>query len=165
VAEGGGPVDPKSFARPLSRSTDGCTAVSAADAPLAAARQAVLSLDFRAATTDLASAANTVTAAQEKCAAAHNFQEDFDVRGIQRRIEHALERAAALRVDAEAATAEAVAGEPLKVTAKGRCRPGIDCSLGELRLLLPTGTKLVQREGDAEKGFTFTVESDQAPPP
>jgi len=164
VAEGGGPVEPQEFAQALAQRAEGCAYVSAADPHLAAARQAVLSLDFRAATTDLASAANTISVAGNKCADTHNFQEFFDVRQIQRRVEHALELAAALRVDAEAPAAEIVGGDPLKVTAKGRCRPGIDCSLGELRLTLAPGTKLVQREGDTEKGFTFTVETDQAPP-
>jgi LmbE family N-acetylglucosaminyl deacetylase len=163
VSEGGGAVDPNQFAHALSEQTGGCAGVSTTDQQLAGARQEVLSLDFRAATRDLASAANAVSAAGNKCADVHSFQESFDVLQIQRRVEHALELAAALKVDAEAASSEAVAGEPVKITVKGRCRPGIDCSLGELRLMLSPGTKLVQREGDADKGFTFTVETDQAP--
>jgi LmbE family N-acetylglucosaminyl deacetylase len=164
VAEGGGTVDPKQFGRPLAQADEGCATVSSADTQLAAARLAVQNLDFRAATADLAAAAGAVSAAQKKCADAHDSQKSFEMAHLQRRIDRALELAAALKLDAEAATDEAIAGEPLKITAKGRCRPGIDCSLGELRLILPTGTKLVQREGDAEKGFTFTVQTDQAPP-
>jgi LmbE family N-acetylglucosaminyl deacetylase len=164
VAEGGGPVDPKEFAHPLSQDPGGCSGIAAADQPIAAAHQAVLSLDFRAATAALASAANAVSAAEAKCADTHHFQDEFDVRQELRRVDHALELAAALRVDAESASAEAVAGEPVKITAKGRCRPAIDCSLSELRLILPEGTKLVKREGDQNSGFTFTVETQQPPP-
>ncbi len=164
VAEGGGTVDPKQFARPLAQADEGCAKVSGADAQLAAARLAVQDLDFRAGSVNLAAAAGAAAAAQKKCADAHDAQGSFEVTRIQQRIDHALALAAALQLDAEAATDEAVAGEPVKITARGRCRPGIDCSLGELRLILPAGTKLVQREGDAEKGFTFTVETQQAPP-
>jgi LmbE family N-acetylglucosaminyl deacetylase len=165
VAEGGGPVDPKRFAQPLSQWAGKCTGGSAADPPLATARQAVLALDFRAATSNLAAAANIANDAITQCQNAHRFRETADLYNIKVRIEHALELASALKIDAESPTPEAVIGEPLKVTAKGRCRPGIDCSLGELQLLLPAGTKLLQHEGDPEKGFTFTVETQQPPPP
>jgi LmbE family N-acetylglucosaminyl deacetylase len=167
TVEGGGAFDPQLLATPLSHPIPGCEVVSSADAHLAAARGAVLALDFASAAAELAKAAEMVSRARERCANTAGGQKRLpemdDVSLIQRRIEHALQLTVALKLYADAASSELVAGEALKVNAMARCRSEKVCSLGELRLLTRPGMQVVKRDGDPRQGFTFTVELPQTP--
>jgi LmbE family N-acetylglucosaminyl deacetylase len=168
VPEGGGSLDPKQLARPLSEAGDECAGDAAADADLNAAEKAVLALDFRTAASRLAEAAGNIGKLHQKCeqraSSPKGLQEVADLLRVQRRIERALRLTAALQLDADGASGELVAGEPLKVNARATCRPETDCKLGALRLLVPPGMKVTGPEGDAAKGATFTVEATQTPP-
>ena len=162
MVEGGGAFDPKLLAVPLSQPMAGCADATSADARLAAARGAVLALDFTSAASELAKSAQLVGVARQQCASKSGgpkqLQDVDELIRIQQRIDRALQLTVALELDAEAATGELVAGEPLKINAKARCRTEKICSLGELQLVTLDGAHVVKRDGDAGQGFTFTVE-------
>jgi LmbE family N-acetylglucosaminyl deacetylase len=161
MAEGGGAFDPKVLATSLSQPIPGCEKLSSADAHLAAARSAVLQLNFESAAAELAKGADIVSASREECekhaTEQKRLQELDDVVRVQRRIERALQLTVALTLDADAATGEMVAGEPLKIAARARCRTETACTMGDLRLVVPPGVQVVKRDGDAKQGFTFIV--------
>jgi hypothetical protein len=88
----------------------------------------------------------------------------FDLRETKERLERALALVAGLEVKAEADRSTLVAGESFGLHAEAHCRKEDGCELGSLKLNLTEGFKETKREGDAEKGFQFTVALTQPPP-
>jgi hypothetical protein len=75
-----------------------------------------------------------------------------------------LTLAAAVEVRAEADRDTLVVGESFGVSAQAICRSEAGCELGAVELNLPQFLKETKREGDAAKGYQFTVDVAQAAP-
>lgn len=150
---------------------DGCRVLELADADkkIAAAKTAALALDWKNAMAQLAAAASIVTRVAPPESSDNNlgFTADqvFDLRKTKNRLEHALAMAAGLEIRAEADREMLVVGESFTVHADAHCRKDDGCELGALRLNLPAEFKEAKREGDAEKGYQFTVDVAQPAPP
>jgi hypothetical protein len=71
---------------------------------------------------------------------------------------------AAVEVRAEADRETLVVGESFSVMAQAICRKEAGCELGAVELNLPQSFKEAKREGDAAKGYQFTVDMTQAAP-
>jgi LmbE family N-acetylglucosaminyl deacetylase len=175
IAENGGKFDPATLDESLSQwaertaharcggQKDGCNVLqlTEADKKIEAARTAALALDWKRAMGELAGAAQIVAgvAPPEFSDSNLGFSGDqvLDFREIQKRIEHALAMSAGLEIRAESDREMLVVGETFGVHAESHCRKEEGCELGGLSLLLPDEFKQTKTEGDAEKGFQFTV--------
>jgi len=89
----------------------------------------------------------------------------LDLRETKERLERALALVAGLEVKAEADRSTLVVGESFGLRAEAHCRREDGCDLGSLKLSLTDGFKETKREGDAEKGFQFTVAVTRPAPP
>lgn len=163
--EDGAKLDPGVLARPITESRPAnCKAFAEADRLLAAARASGLGLDWPAAVSSLAEAAKTVTDWESRCPTHLTGTEDFllDIHLMQQRIEHALAMAAGFRVTVEANRSEVVAGNSFEVTEIARCRPGVTCVFGDLRLDLPKNMSETKRVGNAAQGYQIAVYTSPA---
>jgi LmbE family N-acetylglucosaminyl deacetylase len=183
IEESGGRFDPATLDVSLSQwaehaartkcgeQKEGCNVLELAEADkkIAAARTAALALDWKRAMAELAGAAQIVArvAPPEFSHSDLGFTGDqvLDSREIQKRIEHALAMAAGLELRAESDREMLVVGETFGVHAESRCRKEGGCELGSLSLQLPAEFRQTKTEGDAEKGFQFTVAVNQPAPP
>jgi LmbE family N-acetylglucosaminyl deacetylase len=149
------------------KAAPGCKVVGAAkaDEEVAAARKSALGLDWKAAMRQLAEAATRIQsiAPPEFSASNLGYSPDqiFDFRETAARLERALTLVAGLEITAEADRSEIVAGAPFSVHAEAHCRKEDGCELGSFGLRLTNGFKESKREGDAEKGYQFTVTASQ----
>lgn len=149
---------------------DGCRVLELADAEkrIAAAKTAALVLDWKKAMEQLVEAINIVNrvAPPESSNNYLGFTPDqvFDLGKTKKRLEHALALAACLEIRAESDREMLVVGESFGVHAESHCRKADGCELGALRLSLPAEFKEIKREGDAEKGYQFTVDVAQPSP-
>jgi LmbE family N-acetylglucosaminyl deacetylase len=106
-----------------------CDELKMADDNIVAARKAALNLDWAVATKDLNLAQKRVS----------RFVPAKDIKGVpwsefertadqaQQKIVRAMLTTAGFRMTAEADRADVVAGEPVKVTIRYSCRPGVEC--------------------------------------
>ncbi|MGH9676538.1 MAG: hypothetical protein ACRD36_05500, partial [Candidatus Acidiferrum sp.] len=89
----------------------------------------------------------------------------FDLREIRERLNLALALTAGLELKAEADRSGLVIGESFGIRAEAHCRAEDGCVLGALQLTPEAEFKIAKREGDAEKGYQFTVEVTRPAPP
>jgi LmbE family N-acetylglucosaminyl deacetylase len=175
IEENGGKFDPATLDVSLSEwaertaraqchgQKEGCNVLQLADADkkINAARTAALALDWKRAMAELAAAAQIVAriAPAEFSDSTLGFTQDqaLDLREVEGRIEHALAMTAGLELRAESDRELLVVGETFGVHSDSHCRKEEGCELGALRLELPAEFKLTKTEGDAEKGYQFTV--------
>lgn len=169
VSENGGKFDPSTLSLNLAnsfRDSRISPAASEADKKIAAAKTAALALDWKTAMAELAGAATLLaSAAPPPAAAGHTPDQVFDLRETKERLDHALAMVAGLEIRAEADREMLVVGESFGVHAEAHCRKADGCELGGLQLNLANGFKETKREGDAEKGYQFTVAVTQPTPP
>jgi hypothetical protein len=141
----------------------GCKVLVLADVDkkIAAARTAALALDSKNAMRQLAEAGNLLSGVPPPDAAngfaTYTSDQAFDLKATKERLEGALALVAGLEVKAEADRSTLVEGESFGLHAEAHCRKEDGCQLGSLKLNLTDGFKETKREGDAEKGFQFTV--------
>jgi len=183
ILENGGKFDSSTLDTDLKRWADavsqkncggrkeGCEVLKLADADakITAAKTAALALDWKKALADLADAANIVKRVTPPELSDSNlgFTADqiFDLRQTRKRIEHALAMTSGLELRAEADRSALVVGESFGIRAEAHCRTADGCELGALRLKLPGEFTQSKSEGDAEKGYQFTVAVTQPAPP
>jgi hypothetical protein len=150
--------------------TQSCKAMgaAAADEKLSAARKSVLNLDWKDALRQLAEAAKLMESSSPREFEASNLgyssDQVFDLRETKARLERAIALTAGLEIKAEADRSEVVVGETLGVHAEAHCRKEDGCELGEFRLILPDEFTENKREGEAEKGYQFTVALNRPAP-
>ena len=170
--QSGAAADPARFAEPLTAlaARYGVLAgarpeLEGAESALAEARRAVLSLDWPAATRQLASAGKEINAAAgavSQAAAAGTKEEDQARREldlVRQRIHRALLLAAALRLEARASRREAVPGETINITVSERHRDSALSSVGRPTLVMPAGWSASEKgqEKDAAGDAQFVV--------
>ena len=150
---------------------EGCKVLAAAEADkkIVAARTAALALDWKNALKRLGEA-GTLLASISPPDSSSTFagyipDQAFDLREIRGRLDRALALAAGLEVKAEADRSMLVVGESFGVHTEAHCRKEDGCELGSLQLGLTDAFKLAKREGDAEKGFEFTIAVTKPAPP
>jgi LmbE family N-acetylglucosaminyl deacetylase len=143
-------------------------ALADVDKKITAARTAALALDWKNAMRQLADAGNLFAGISLPDSAngftGYTSDQAFDLRETKKRLERALALVAGLEVKAEADRSTLVVGESLGLHADAHCRKEDGCELGSLKLSLTDEFKETKREGDAEKGFQFTVAVTQPPP-
>lgn len=149
--------------------TKGCSELAAveADKKIAAARTAALALDWKAALKQLAEAGTLLSDSRDHDWSASGLTADevSDLQRIRDRVNRALVLTAGLELRAEADRSTLVVGETFGVHAEAHCRKEAGCELGPLQLKLPEEFKETKREGDAEKGYEFTVALNHTAPP
>jgi len=144
-------------------------ALADVDKKIAAARTAALSLDWKNAMRQLAEAGHLLTgiipADFRDSFSGYTRDQALDLRETKERLERALALVAGLEVKAEADRSTLVVGESFGLRTDAHCRKEDGCDLGGLKLNLTDGFKETKREGDAEKGFQFTVAVTRSAPP
>jgi len=171
LPEQSGSFDPAELAETLTSLFPGCKAFAEAENLLGLARQAVLRGDIPAATRELAQAAEQFHDWTGKCGYAvanipSQLQYVADIARSQKRIEGALALVAGMQLKAEADSSQLVAGDSFHVSTHFRCRKEVACSLGALMLRLPYSMEQSAQEGNAEKGYQFTITfTGRTPPP
>jgi LmbE family N-acetylglucosaminyl deacetylase len=169
VRENGNKLDPTSLDRPLHDLASGAipeaqflNAMSGAESAIAKARTASLALNWSEAAAALAGAAMQIDDISP--ASASPTPLSFELARARARLDRALSMVAAVEVRAEADRDTLVVGESFGVSAQAICRKEAGCELGALKLDLPPFFKETKREGDAAKGYQFTVDVTQAAP-
>ncbi|HXJ05667.1 MAG TPA: PIG-L family deacetylase [Candidatus Acidoferrum sp.] len=184
ILENGGKLDASSLAGNLEQwansaaqtlcgqgKTEGCKVMGAAkaDGKILAARKSALNLDWKNAMAQLAGAATLIVSISPPDSAngfaGYTSDQAFDLRETKERLDRALALVAGLDLKADADREMLVVGESFGVHAEARCRKEDGCELGPLLLNLPPEFKETKSEGDAEKGYQFTVAVTQPPPP
>jgi LmbE family N-acetylglucosaminyl deacetylase len=144
-------------------------ALADVDKKIVASRTAALALDWKNAMRQLAEAGNLLAGISPPDSAdtflGYTPDQAFDLRQTKQRLERALALVAGLEVNAEADRSMLVTGEAFGLRADAHCRREDGCDLGSLKLNLTNGFKEAKREGDAEKGFQFSVGVTQPAPP
>jgi LmbE family N-acetylglucosaminyl deacetylase len=124
------------------------------DKKIESARTAALALDWKNAMRQLAEALNLLVGVSSP---GYTSDQAFNLGETKQRLERALALVAGLEVKAEADRSTLVVGESFGLRADARCRKEDGCELGGLQLSLTDGFKETKHDGDAEKGFQFTV--------
>ncbi len=164
-------ADSAARAQCASLKKEGCTILAAveADKKIAAARTAALALDWRNALKQLAEGGTLLASISAPDSASHpsTYTPDqaFDLREIRERLQRAIALAAGLELKVEADRSTLVIGESFGIHAEAHCRKEDGCELGSLNLNLTDGFKISKREGDAEKGYEFTIAVTRPAPP
>ena len=178
IEENGGKFDPATLDVNLAQwaqtacagKTDGCKFIelAGADKKIQSAKAAALALNWKLAMSELAEAAQIVArfAPQDSSSGSGGLTADqaFDLQQTKKYLEHALAMAAGLELRAESDREMLVVGETFGVHADAHCRKQDGCELGVLKLDLPAEFKEAKTEGDADKGYQFTVAVNQAAP-
>ncbi len=171
VCEDGNKLDPASLAEPLRElpseaSPEGTVrhSMREAESSLEKARTEALALNWSEAASSLASAAKQIDLISPRSEAAPSSQLAFELAAARKRIERGLRLVAAVEVRAESDRETLVAGESFGVSAEAICRKEADCELGAVSLNLPPSFKETKREGDAAKGYQFTIAVAQGAP-
>ena len=172
IREDGSKLDSASLARPLhDLAANGSVpeasfrqAMSEAESSIAKARASALALNWSQAAANLASAAMRIDAISPAKEGATPSPLSFELAKARARLDRALSLVAAVEVRADADRDTLVGGESFGVAAQAICRKEAGCELGALNLDLPPFFKETKREGDAAKGYQFTVDVTQAAP-
>ncbi len=133
-------------------------ALKRADVALEDARRAALALDWPAAARRLAAAGKEIATAAESVTNAANTpaaEKDQTLQELSRareRINHALQLAAALHLEAQASRREAIPGEMFTVSVTERHREGTLDSAGPARLEVPAGWTAAEKTGEKAAG-------------
>ncbi len=173
IREDGQKLDASLLAQPLRELGTGSPAPRAlapalanADDAIAQAGTAALALRWQEAAKQLARAAETVRSlATSEPRDAMPAPLRMDLTAARERIERALALVAGIELRATADRDALVVGETFRVSAESQCRKQADCELGTLQLNLSSAFQQIKTQGDAEKGFEFTVQVEHAPPP
>jgi LmbE family N-acetylglucosaminyl deacetylase len=171
VREDGNKLDPATLAEPLHElSSDAIPAeavrqaMTEAESSIAKARTETLDLHWAEAASSLAGAAKQIDSVASKIEGRPSSQLAFELAAARKRLERGLALVAAVEVHEDADRDALVAGESFSVSADAICRKEAGCELGALKLNLPQSLKETKREGDAAKGYQFTVAVDQGTP-
>ena len=171
VREDGNKLDSASFAEPLHELPSEAApegtfrhAMREAESSIEKAHSEALALHWAEAASDLASAARQLDSISPRFDGAPSSQLAFELAAAHRRLERALTLVAAVEVRAEADRETLVAGESFGVTAASICRKEAGCELGAVNLNFSPAFKETKREGDAAKGYQFTVAVTQGEP-
>ena len=172
IREDGKPFDPKSLAVNISERFKGCTPIELADRDLEASREAVLQLAWKRAGEKISHAAALLGDAPKKCGPTPFSQKEeaweqlLDRTAASSRIDRAATLIAGLDVTALADRNNVTEGEEFRVVTHARCRTEADCKIGESKFVSVAGLNQSKREGDLEKGQTFTIQvEDNTKPP
>ena len=172
IREDGAPFDPKSLAVNISERFKGCTPIELADRDLEASREAVLQLAWKRAGEKISRAAALLGDAPKKCGPTPFSQKEeaweqlLDRTAASSRIDRAAALIAGLDVTALADRSNLTEGEEFRVVTHARCRTEADCKIGESKFVSVAGLNQSKREGDLEKGQTFTIQvEDKTKPP
>lgn len=169
VPEQGGTVDAAQLAEPLTALLPGCTAFAGASDLLRQARESVLQENFRAATRQLADAANDFKDWHLKCpyaippSSSAEMQFLADIGRAQARVEKALALAAGARLSADADTSTLAPGNTFHISARSICRKEVECTFSPVTIDLPAGWQQSAAQGDQAKGYQFTLLLDRTP--
>ena len=171
VREDGNKLDPATLAEPLHELPGGAAAEGKfrqhlvdAEAAIAHARAAALDLHWGEAAGSLATAKFLIDSLSPDGEGTPPTPRDFELAAVRRRLERALTFVAAVDIRVDADRDALVAGETFVVTADAVCRKEAGCELGAVDLNLPQSFKETKREGDAAKGYQFTVDVTRAAP-
>jgi LmbE family N-acetylglucosaminyl deacetylase len=171
IREDGGKLDPATLAEPLRELPSEAApegtfkhAMSEAETFIEKARGEALALHWAEASSSLVGAARQIDSISPRFEGAPSSQLAYELARTRDRIERALTLVAAVEVRAEADRETLVAGESFGVSAQAICRKEAGCELGAVELNLPQSFKGTKREGDAAKGYQFTVDVTQAAP-
>src|SRR6266481_6258853 len=169
--EDGKPFDAKSLAVNIAERFKGCTPIELADRDLESSREAVLQLAWKRAGEKISHAAALLLDAPKKCGPTPFSQKEeaweqlLDRTAASSRIDNAATLIAGLDVTALADRNNVTAGEEFHVVAHARCRAEADCKIGESKFVSVPELNQSKREGDLEKGQTFTIQvQDNANP-
>jgi len=172
VREDGDKLDPASLARPLHDLDNGAVpeppfrhAMTEAESAIKRARTAALNLGWSMAAAKLATAAMQIDPFIRGAEGATPSPLSFELTRARERIDRAMTLVAAVEVRGESDRDALVAGETFAVTANALCRnKEAHCELGAVTLNLPSSFQETKREGDAAKGYQFTVEVGKGVP-
>jgi len=171
IREDGAKLDPATLAEPLHELASEAAlegtfrrAMREAESSIEKARGEALALHWAEASLSLVGAARQIDLISPRFEGAPSSQLAFELRRARERIDRALTLAAAVEVRAEADRDTLVVGESFGVSAQAICRSEAGCELGAAELNLPQFLKETKREGDAAKGYQFTVDVAQAAP-
>jgi LmbE family N-acetylglucosaminyl deacetylase len=171
IREDGAKLDPATLAEPLHELPSEAAlegtfrrAMREAESSIEKARGEALALHWAEASLSLVGAARQIDLISPRFEGAPSSQLAFELRRARERIDRALTLAAAVEVRAEADRDTLVVGESFGVSAQAICRSEAGCELGAAELNLPQFLKETKREGDAAKGYQFTVDVAQAAP-
>jgi LmbE family N-acetylglucosaminyl deacetylase len=171
IREDGAKLDPATLAEPLHELPSEAApegtfrrAMREAESSIEKAHDEALALHWAEASLSLVGAARQIDLISPRFEGAPSSQLAFELRRARERIDRALTLAAAVEVRAEADRDTLVVGESFGVSAQAICRSEAGCELGAVELNLPQFLKETKREGDAAKGYQFTVDVAQAAP-
>ncbi|HXE34729.1 MAG TPA: PIG-L family deacetylase [Verrucomicrobiae bacterium] len=171
IREDGAKLDPATLAEPLHELPSEAApegtfrrAMREAESSIEKAHGEALALHWAEASLSLVGAARQIDLISPRFEGAPSSQLAFELRRARERIDRALTLAAAVEVRAEADRDTLVVGESFGVSAQAICRSEAGCELGAAELNLPQFLKETKREGDAAKGYQFTVDVAQAAP-
>ncbi len=164
VRDDGKPFEPKSLAINIADRFKGCAPIEIADRDLESAHSLVQQLSWKAAGEKTSHAAAVLADAPKKCGPTPFSQKEeaweqlLDRVALANRIDKAARLVAGLDVHALADRNELASGEEFHVAVHSRCRADAGCRLLEAKLVSGSGLVSTKREGDFEKGQTFTVQ-------
>jgi LmbE family N-acetylglucosaminyl deacetylase len=171
IREDGNKLEPASLAEPLhDLPSEGAPegtfkhAMSEAETSIEKARGEALALHWAEAASSLVGAARQIDSISSGLERAPTSQLAYELARARQRLDRALTLVAAVEVRAEADRETLVFGETFGVTAQAICRKEAGCDLGAVELNLTQSFKEAKREGDAAKGYQFTVDVTQAAP-
>ena len=163
LREDGKPLDAKTLAVGVSERFKGCTPIEIADRDLESARTSVLQLDWKTAGEKVSHAAALLEDAPKKCGPTPYSQKEeaweqlLDRAAMTLRIAKAARLIAGMDVSALADRNNVTAGEEFHVTAHASCRTDAGCKIDEAKLVSVSALSQTKREGDLQKGETFTL--------
>ncbi len=167
VSEDGKPFYTKSLAVGISERFKGCTPIEIADRDLESARTAVLQLGWKSAGEKVSHAAALLADAPKKCGPTPFSQKEeaweqlLDRNATMTKIGTAAALVAGLDITAIADRNDLTTGEEFHIVAHARCRAEADCKIGDARLVSINGFTQTKKEGDLEKGLTYTIQVDK----
>jgi LmbE family N-acetylglucosaminyl deacetylase len=171
IREDGNKLDPATLAEPLHELPSEAApegtfrqAMREAESSIEKARGEALALHWAEASSSLVAAAKQINLISARLEGAPSSQLAFELARARERLERALTLLAAVEVRAEADRDTLVVGESFGVSAQAICRKEAGCELGAVKLNLPPSFKETKREGDAAKGYQFTVDVTKAAP-
>jgi LmbE family N-acetylglucosaminyl deacetylase len=171
IREDGGKLDPVTLAEPLHELPSEAApegtfrhAMREAESSIEKARGEALALHWAEASASLVGAVGQIDLISPRLEGAPSSQLAFELARARERIDRALTLVAAVEVRADADRDTLVVGESFGVSAQAICRSEAGCELGAVELNLPQFLKKTKREGDAAKGYQFTVDVTQAAP-
>lgn len=156
--------DPNTLAVNIADRFKGCAPVEIADRDLESARNLSLQLNWKLAGEKISHAAAVLADAPKKCGPTPFSQKEeaweqlLDRVALAARIDKAARLVAGLDVHALADRNDLAAGEEFHVNVHSRCRADAGCRILELKFVSSSGMVSTKREGDFEKGHTFTVQ-------